>query len=293
MNKPVLFIFGILIGANLFTWALFFEARQPPNLRVDFLDVGQGDAILINTPDKQKIIIDGGPSYNLAAEKLAKKIPFWDREIDLMILTHPEKDHFIGLFKILKLYKVKNIVWTGDTKDTAEFQDFYDAALKEQAEEGAQIYELDAYDKILLGKTEIDILFPFKVVASADQESKNENCLVSRLVFNKNEFLFTGDIGKPEELEIIKSGEEIQSDVLKVAHHGSKYSSSEEFLNMVSPKVAVIQVGKNNSYGHPALETLERLNAAQIKAYRNDINGNIEIISDGNNLKILSETSLK
>lgn len=289
MNKPVLFIFGILTAANIFSWSLFFEVRQPPDLRVNFLDVGQGDCIFIKTPDKQKIIIDGGPDYNLAAEKIAKEIPFWDREIDLMILTHPEKDHFAGLFKILKLYKVKNIVWTGDIKDTPEFKDFQAAVLKEQTE-GAKIYELDAHDKILMGQTQMDILFPFSVIKTAGKESKNESCLVGRLIFDKNEFLFTADIGTAEENKIIKENENIQSDVLKVAHHGSKYGSSAEFLTTISPKAAVIQVGKNNTYGHPAPETLARLAALEIKVYRNDLNGGVEIISDGKNLKILSET---
>lgn len=288
MNKPVLFIFTVLVGMNIFSWFLFLEARRPADLTVDFLNVGQGDSIFIKTPNKQKIIIDGGPDYNLAAEELTKEIPFWDREIDLIILTHPEKDHFAGLFKILKLYKVKNIISTGDTKDTSEFKDFQAAILKEQAE-GAKVYELDAYDKILMGRTEMEILFPFGVAKNTAQESTNENCLVSKLIFNKNEFLFTGDIGAKEEKEIINQNEDIQVDVLKVAHHGSKYSSSAGFLKLASPKAAVIQVGKNNTYGHPAPETLARLSDAEIKVYRNDLNGNIKVISDGKNLKILSE----
>src|SRR5574344_1340768 len=124
MNKPVLFIFAVLIAGNIFSWSLFVSAHDSNFLKVDFLNVGQGDSTLIKTPSGQKILIDGGPDYNLATEELAKEIPFWDKEIDLVILSHPEQDHFAGLFKVFKLYKVKNIVWTGDIKDTELFRNF-------------------------------------------------------------------------------------------------------------------------------------------------------------------------
>ncbi|MFA5087261.1 MAG: MBL fold metallo-hydrolase [Candidatus Paceibacterota bacterium] len=286
MNKPILFIFGILVAANIFSWSLFVEAHRSQYLVVDFLNVGQGDSSFIKTPEGHKIIIDGGPDYNRAAEKLAKEIPFWDKEIDLMVLTHSEKDHFAGLFKILELYNVKNIAWSGDAKDTEEFKSFKLAVLKEQ-EEGSNVYEIGAKDKILFGKTEMDILFPYELTQNNGQ-SVNENCLVGKLVFDKNSFLFAGDISDKEEKQIITSQENIDADVLKVAHHGSKYSSSAGFLKSVSPKIAVIQVGKN-TYGHPTVEAISRLTDAGAKIYRNDLNGDIKVISDGKNMKILSE----
>lgn len=286
MNKPVLFIFIILIVANIFSWFLFVKIQNEQYLMVDFFNVGQGDSIFIKTSEGHKIIIDGGPDYNIASEKLAEQLDFWDKEIDLMILSHPEQDHFTGLFKILKLYQVKNIVWTGDIKDTEGFKNFQLAVRQEQIE-GAKIYNLDANDKILIGQTQMHILFPFSL-SNQDTQSVNENCLVVKLDFDKNSFLFTGDIGFDQEKLIISNQENIDIDVLKVAHHGSKYSSSSEFLKAVSPEVSVIQVGKN-SYGHPGVETLTRLIESGSKVFRNDLIGDIQIISDGKNLKILSE----
>jgi competence protein ComEC len=180
-------------------------------------------------------------------------------------------------------------VWSGDTKDTELFRNFEAAVLNEQKEDGAKVYAVDANDKILFGSGEFDVLYPFEMSNSSNQESANGNCLVLKLDFKKNSFLFTGDIGFAEEQSILKSQENIDVDILKVAHHGSKYSSSAEFLKAVSPKASIIQVGKNNTYGHPAPETLERLNEAGLRVYRNDLNGNIEVVSDGSNLKILSE----
>lgn len=286
MNKPVLFIFGILVAANIFSWSLFAEVYHNRYLVVDFLNVGQGDSSFIKTPEGYKIIIDGGPDYNKAAEKLAKEMPFWDKEIDLMILTHPEQDHFAGLFKILQLYDVKNIIWTGDEKDTEEFKKFALMVKQEQAE-GSKVYQVDAGDKILFGKTEMDVLFPYELTQN-NKQSVNENCIVAKLIFDKNYFLFAGDISDKEEKQIIASKENIDADVLKVAHHGSKYSSSIGFLDAVSPKIAVIQVGKN-TYGHPANETISRLGEVGAKIYRNDLNGDIKIVSDGKNMKIVSE----
>ena len=286
MSKPILFIFGVLITANIFSWSLFSSVYNQHYLIIDFFDVGQGDSSFIKTPEGHKIIIDGGPDYNQATEKLNKEMPFWDKEIDLLVLSHPEQDHFMGLFKILKLYKVKNIVQTGDEKDTEQFKSFKAAILNEE-KEGAKIYILDAGDKVFIGKTKMEILFPFNLVATNGQ-SVNENCLVTKLIFNKNTFLFAGDISDQQEKQVIDSHEIIDSDVLKVAHHGSKYSSSAGFLEAVSPKIAVIQVGKN-TYGHPTPEAMSRLGEVGAKIYRNDLNGNIEIISDGKNIKILSE----
>jgi competence protein ComEC len=289
MNKPVLFIFTALIVANIFSWSLFVSVYDSKFLKVDFLNVGQGDSTLIKTPSGQKILIDGGPNYNLATEELAKEIPFWDKEIDLVILSHPEQDHFAGLFKVFKLYKVKNIVWSGDIKDTELFRTFETAVSNEQKEDGAKVYKVDVNDKILFGSGEIDVLYPFEMSNSSNQESANGNCLVLKLLYKKTSFLFTGDIGFTEEQNILKSQENIDADILKVAHHGSKYSSSIDFLKAVSPKVSIIQVGKDNTYGHPTKETLQRLDEVGSKIYRNDLNGNVEVVSDGLNLKILSE----
>jgi len=281
-SKKVLVFLGILFFLNMVAWSVVFDLSQQKFLEVNFFDVEQGDAIFIETPQSQQVLIDGGPS-SVILEKLGKEMPFWDREIDLVILTHPEADHLLGLFDVLKKYKVDNILWTGIIRDTPEYNEWQ----KLIKEEGSRIYIADSGEKVLMSNgISMNVLYPFEKVEGKESEDSNDTSIISRLNFNKTSFLFTGDISKTGEKEILDKKMDVDSDVLKVSHHGSKNSSSEEFLQEVSPEVAVISVGKNNSYGHPASETLENLNKYGIKVLRTDERGNIKIISDGELLKI-------
>jgi beta-lactamase superfamily II metal-dependent hydrolase len=287
MNKPVFFIFVSLILVNVFSWSAFNYSKDNGLLEVYFFNIGQGDFSFIKTPNNEKIVIDGGPDYNLAVSKIDKDLPFWDRKIDLMIVTHPEDDHFSGLFEILKRYEVKNIVWSGEEKSGERFRNFKLAVENEQAD-GCLVSEVRSGDKIILSDITLDIVFPFNLDSGKD--STNGSSVVVKMAYGLNEFLFTGDISVENEKEIVDSGKDIGADVLKVAHHGSKYSTSEYFLEKVLPKVAVIQVGKN-TYGHPSKETLENLDSFRAKVLRNDVNGDIEILSDGKNLQLISSAA--
>ncbi len=286
MNKPVFLIFIFLISANIFSWSVFDSVRGNNFLEVNFFNVGQGDCSFIKIPNGLKVIIDGGPDHNLLVEKISKELPFWDREIDLIIFTHPEDDHFAGLFEVLKRYKVKNIVWSGEDKDGVKFKNFKVVIEKEQ-EDGCLVSKVKAGDRIILKDAVMEVLFPFDITGFNNQNSTNGSSVVIKLTYGLNKFLFTGDISSENEKEIINNGKDVKVDVLKVAHHGSKYSTSNYFLEKSLPKVAIIQVGKN-TYGHPSKETLENLNFFGVKVFRNDIDGDIEIISDGKNLKLLS-----
>jgi competence protein ComEC len=279
--KFALFILGILSFLNILAWIAVFEISKPQFLEVHFFDVGQGDAIFIETPQSHQILIDGGPTSAIL-EKLGKEMPFWDRSIDLVILTHPERDHLAGLIEVLEKYKVENILWTGVVRDTAEFKEWQRLI----QEEGAKIFIAKAGQKIITPQTFLEILYPFESLEGKEFRNSNNTSIVSKLKFNKNSFLFTGDIYKSAERKIIDefSEEILNSDILKVAHHGSKTSSSSEFLQIVSPEIAIIQVGKNK-YGHPHQEVLERLRKFGIKIQRTDKDGDIRIISDGKNYK--------
>ncbi len=281
-SKKVFIFLGILFALNILAWSVVFDLSQQKFLEVNFFDVGQGDAIFIETSQSQQVLIDGGPSSKIL-EKLGKEMPFWDRDIDLIILTHPEADHLIGLLDILKKYKVENILWTGIIRDTPEYKEWEELIKKE----GAKIFIASNGQKIKTANgISIDILFPFENAEGKEFENSNDTSVVSRLVLGYNSFLFTGDISETAEKEIITKTIEIDSDVLKISHHGSKYSSSEEFLREVSPEIAVISVGKDNSYGHPTTEVLENLNKYGIKVLRTDEAGDIKIISDGKKIKI-------
>ena len=280
--KNLTFVFlGVLVLANILAWTTVYELSQPQLLEVSFFDVGQGDSIFIETPQGHQVLIDGGPS-SVVLEKLGQEMPYWDRNIDLIVLTHPEHDHIFGLIEVLKNYEVENVLWTGIKRNTQEYSEWTDCLEKE----GAKAIIAEKGQRIIMGDVSFDILYPFDNLEGEEIKSVNNSSIVGRLVFKDSSFLFTGDIFKSVEKDIIKSGIDIESDILKVGHHGSKTSSGEEFVSAVAPGIAVIQVGGDNSYGHPNQETLETLENYGIKILRTDINGDIKIISDGLNYNL-------
>ncbi|MBI2450485.1 MAG: MBL fold metallo-hydrolase [Candidatus Nealsonbacteria bacterium] len=276
----VFIILVILVGLNILAWIAVYDLR-PQGLEVTFFDVGQGDAAFIETPSRQQILIDGGPSSAIL-EKLGQEMPFWDRTIDWVILSHPEKDHLAGLLEVLKSYKVENILWTGIVRDTAEYKE-WQRLIKE---EGANIFIAKTNQQIILGKSyeakprKIEILYPFESLEGKELKDSNDSSIVARLVFGSTSFLFTGDATKSVEKELVlgPTPHNLKAEVLKVGHHGSKTSTSREFVEAVSPEIAVISAGKNNKYGHPHQEVLDNL--AGVKILRTDIDGDIKIISD-------------
>ena len=277
-RNSVFIILGILFFFNILAWVAVWDLSRPQLLKVTFFDVGQGDAIFIETPSGHQVLIDGGPD-SVILEKLGKEMPFWDRTIDLIILTHPEHDHISGLIEVLKRYKVENILWTGVLRDTAEYQE-WKRLIKE---EGADIY-IAQVSLAVSDTARLKVLFPFESFEGKEVKNTNNTSIIARLVFGENSFLFTGDAYKSVERELLKGGAEVDSDVLKVGHHGSKTSSCKEFIEAVSPEIAVIQCGKDNPYGHPHPETLQTLEG--IKVFRTDLDGDVKIISDGLNYQI-------
>ena len=274
-------ILGGLFCLNILAWVAVYEVSQPRFLEVNFFDVGQGDAIFIETPQRHQILIDGGPS-SVILEKLAKEMPFYDRSIDLIILTHPEKDHLAGLIDVLKKYRVENILWTGVVRDTSEYKEWLGSIQKEKA----NIFIANSGQKVIMPRTFLGILYPFENLEEQRFKDSNNTSIVAKLVFGQNSFLFTGDISKSVEKELIVKEIDVDSDVLKVSHHGSKTSSAEEFIKEVSPEIAVIQVGQDNPYGHPHPETLETLTKYGIKILRTDKDGDIKILCDFQSLKL-------
>ena len=283
-----LFILGALFFLNILAWTAVYDLSNSRFLEVNFFDVGQGDSIFIETPQRHQILIDGGPS-SVVLEKLGKEIPFFDKTIDLIILTHPERDHISGLIEVLKRYEVENILWTGAIRNTSEYQEW----IKLIREEKAKIFIAKSGQKIICpaGKEGrkgeyMEILHPLESLEGREfKNDSNDTSIVIKLVFDKESFLFTGDISAKTEENLKAANFLLKSDILKVAHHGSRYSSSDYFLESVLPKIAVIQVGKN-SYGHPSEETLSRLEKFGIKILRTDLDGDIKIVSDGEKYEI-------
>jgi competence protein ComEC len=244
--------------------------------------VGQGDSILIKTPDEQNILIDGGPSSKVLSQ-LGKNLAFFDKNIDLLVLTHPHSDHVAGLIEVLRRYQVKKVLMTGVLHTSPDYLTF----LKELENQKTEIQIAKGAQDIALGQDlTLKILYPFKDVSQQKFDELNNSSIVLKLIYKDNSFLFTGDAEEIAESDLIAAKTDLSAQILKVGHHGSKYSSSEKFLEAVNPQYAVISVGKNNDFGHPHLRTLDNLAQRNIKILRTDQSGTIKFISDGNNLQI-------
>ena len=211
-------------------------------------------------------------------------MPFWDRSLDLVILTHPHADHVNGLVEVLTRYKVEEILYTGVNYNN---QAYYE--LKEIIQEknikvtfaiAGQDYEFD-------NNIKLEILYPFKSLQDVEVKEVNNSSIVTLLDYNETEFLLTGDLEKEGELELIKKYQDLSTEVLKAGHHGSKSSSSLELLRAVSPEYVVIQSGKDNSFNHPHEITLNRLQNLEIDVLRNDSLGNIEFTTNGEAFKYM------
>ena len=266
-NKRYYFaIVVLLIFFAYFSYQIFVGVGH---LQIVFLDVGQGDSILIQKGTKQ-ILIDGGPNGKTELAELGKYLPYFDREIEVVIATHPDRDHIGGLIDVAKNFKIGKVISTGAEKDTAVFKEWKDIL------EYNKIETLEALrgDEIDFGGSKIRIISPGSSVDPLAGDANNKS-VVARLDFGDNSFLFTGDIESPAEKEILASGENIDVDFLKVAHHGSKYSSSEEFLDAANPETAIISVSATNSYGHPTEAVLNSLKSRNINVLRTDEKGDI------------------
>ncbi|HRY82284.1 MAG TPA: ComEC/Rec2 family competence protein [Candidatus Moranbacteria bacterium] len=272
-KKYLYFLLTFLLIISLILAGIIFYS-QNQKLKVVFFDVGQGDAILISKGDNQ-ILIDGGPSGKIEMEKLGKYIPFWDRKIELIIATHPDQDHIGGLISAMENYKIGKVIDNGVENDSQVYKKYLEIIANKNIERlkgkrGMNIKMKDA---------DLKILYPNYVLENpptGGSKDTNTDSLVAKLNYGENSFLFTGDFPTEKDQDIFNSGADLSANVLRVAHHGSKYATSEEFLSEVSPTEAIISVGKNNSYGHPAPEILDRLKAKNINILRTDEVGDIE-----------------
>jgi len=257
------------------------------NLKVWILDVGQGDGILIKTPNNIDVLIDGGPGRSIL-EKLGEALPFWDRHIDLIILTHPHADHVNGLVEVLKRYRVDQVLEPNFNNNSPGYIAF-DKLIKEK-----NIKKTIAKDgqEIILGENLImDIFWPPQPLNEWTQDL-NDISVVSKLSYGEIDFLLTGDLTSNAEKEILDEG--LESEFLKVGHHGSKYSSSKEFLEEVSPLISIISSGEGNSFGHPHQETIDRLEEVRSEVLRTDLSGNIKIeVEENGDWKIECERNCK
>ena len=256
-------------------------------LHVAVLDVGQGDAILITTPAGRQILVDGGPSPAVLGAALAREMPFWDRSLDLLILTHPDEDHVAGLAEALARFRVGGWLDNGRASDEPLYLQCLDAL--EAAGVPRQVVaagdRLDLEQGIVL-----QVLHPPRGPLPAAIDGDNEASVVLRLNWGEADFLLTGDVGVKAEANLLASGQPLDADVLKVAHHGSGSSTGRAFLEAVDPRFAVISVGLNNKFKHPDPSLLDRLGEVpDLAVLRTDQAGTVEFITDGERIWVQTQ----
>ncbi|MBI2024590.1 MAG: MBL fold metallo-hydrolase [Candidatus Harrisonbacteria bacterium] len=267
----------ILAATNGFIWYVILFNNGAENLELWFFDVGQGDSQMINLPGDVQILIDGGRSPKVLTE-LAKALAPQDRYIDLIIVTHPDFDHFGGLIDVLRTYEVGAVITNGRSGKATAWGDF-EKIVKEK--EIKTLISREG-DKIVYETAVISVLSPSRT--PSPEKAINDSGIVLLLERGGLRALYTADIGFDVENQLARKYD-LSAQILKVAHHGSKYSSNNEFLRGVNPSISVIGVGKN-SYGHPTNAALNRLADVGSQIFRTDLNGTIKAIFDGLKLKI-------
>lgn len=267
----ILFIFAVVILIGVFS-----KPQAAGEFRIYFFDVGQGDASYIKTPSGNDILIDGGPDNKILSE-LGKVMDYSDNKIDLVVLSHPHADHLTGLIEVLSRYSIGEVWETGVEYPSATY-DTWKNLIKEKNIPDKFVKEGDTKE---FSNVKILIIYPLSLLEKKSIDNLNNASIINRVDYGNFSGLFTGDAEISIQEKLVDKN--IFSDMLKVAHHGSENGLSDDFLKVVRPEIAVISVGKNNKFGHPALSTINLLKKYLVKIYRTDQNGTIEISSDGQN----------
>lgn len=282
--KNKTFVFGavMLLGLCAFAWTNFAQTGVAPGFY--FLDVGQGDSELAVMRSGEKILTDAGPG-KAVVESLARVLPPGEKYIDIVLITHPELDHYGGLRYVLDSYEVGAILWNGRVPQVPSSA--WADIISKIKQKNIPTFSILKGDFVKLGADQIEILSPSRQLLLSSK-SENEAALVEKIHIGSASALLLADIGKKTEDAIYLSGLNLKADILKVAHHGSKYSVNPAFLRAVLPSLAVIEVGKN-SYGHPTKEVLNGLLAESIGILRTDIFGTVSAVLNGDMLDISTE----
>lgn len=264
--------------------------KKDADLAVHYIDVGQGDSSLIVYKDKS-ILIDAGErdSGSTVVEYLQS---LGIEKLDYVIATHPHSDHIGGLPDVINSFEIGTVIAPRISDEMTPTTKTYERFLTALSGKGLRLTAANAGDTYSIADPDIEsdntgfeILAPVK----NDYDDLNNWSVVLKLVHGGTSFIFTGDAEKSAENDILDSGADVSADVLKVGHHGSSTSTSKAFLKAVSPSIAVIQCGTDNSYGHPHAETIEKLDSSNVKIYRNDYDGTVIIYSDGKDIRAVTE----
>lgn len=279
-NKRIFFVVIFIVVTGL-AWS-FWNYFQEKNCRVIFFDVGQGDSIFIETPEHKQILIDGGPD-NTVMQRLGEVMPWWDRTIDIVILTHSDSDHINGLLEVLNRYAVAAIIENPFDPGTTATKKIWENLIVQKK---VQYISAKSGDQWAFGAAGT-----FVILSAKQGKTVNESSIVLLFQYGNKKFLFEADVTQEEEHEMIQkicdtreNCDNFDIDVLKVAHHGSMTASANNFLRIIKPEYSVILVGNKNKFGHPDQSVMKRLKNIGSLIFRTDMQGSIIFETDGENI---------
>lgn len=265
----IAFALTIIVAISLLAWPGLADGK----LTVWYLDVGQGDAILMRLPAGEWILTDGGPDA-VILDRLGEIMPFYEKEIELVILTHPHADHINGLLEILNRYKVNNLLLTGVNYNYVAYRQMMEIAKLKNVR---LIYPRQGED-LRLGKTAIDLIYPENNLIGRSFSNINNSSIVYRLIFGNFKAFFSGDLEMEEEMKLLAREKlQLSANLLKAGHHASKTSNTQDFLQRIKPLTVVVSCGINNTFKHPFAGTLENFKKAGAEIFRTDLDGTIRI----------------
>ncbi len=264
-------------------WSVVFHENRGNLLTFAVLDIGQGDSLFIESPTGVQVLIDGGPNKNLMKE-ISQVLPWYDRHVDMIVVTNPDRDHYEGFIPFMKKYSTDVVLEPGTINDNSAYDVFQkeivDKKITKILARRGQVIDLG-------GGAYLQILFPDRNVSEV---SSNAGSIVMKLVYGDTSVLLQGDsISNIEQYLLEIDGDYLKSDILKAGHHGSRTSSVEEYVSKVSPKWTVVSSGQNNSYGHPHKEVLDTMEKLKIKTINTCNNGRIVFQSDGKEFVLKNE----
>jgi competence protein ComEC len=271
-------VLGVLVLVAIGIWVAVVAEGRTGVLTVAVMDVGQGDAIYIQSPTGIEILIDGGPDSSVLRVLSELMQPF-DRTIDAVIETHPDADHSAGLVDVMERYTVRAFIEPGVPKDTATFA----ALLRSVKEQGMPRLIARRGMRLELGRGAVlEVLYPDHDISSIAQSKSNDGGIVMRLTYGEASMLLMADVSSKVEAQLLAlESSQLDADILKVGHHGSRTSTSDAFVKAVTPAAAVISVGGDNRYGHPTQDVLKTLTNNNVKTLRTDEEGTVVFTSNG------------
>jgi competence protein ComEC len=289
VSTPVKWGIATLLVIATVIWAAVFTAPETGKLQISFIDVGQGDSILIKSPSNHYILVDGGPNPEAICLALGEALPFWNRDIDIVVLTHQHDDHANGLVEVVQRYNVKQVLYPPDQLYKDENSDYLPGSLELSntiSNNGINCLTAQAGQTVDIGGAIIEVLNPPEKTYEDTDSDIDNNGVVLRVSMGEISFLLSADMYWDGELHLVCEQPVLQSTVLKVGHHGSKSSTRPYYLNAINPQVAVISVGAGNRFGHPSGEVVERLNTyiGEEMVFTTIDQGTITFTTDGKRL---------